>query len=270
MELMYKISKPLLGEDRVYRYKEKIALFLETDGKCAKCGMQYNCLDKGNSINTNKSNLEIAHIYGLRNFRSIQHDGKMFHIRSTDKLNSYENLILLCNKCHKNYDKIPNYNDYVEMVEIKKNLARKLSNETNVYIQLYFCLDEIIEVCNEIETIGNFNYDLTLFIDKLKLNKIDIYNQEHYKNYLTKYATYIDNFFRDCADDTGIKLVTCFSNVYNELKKTETDKNAILELISRSKILNELQKKMSIRLFDALLSYMIWKCEVLEKYDLTQ
>lgn len=267
MELQYIIHSPLIGSSRVYKETAKRALFLETNGKCAKCKVAYNALkfDENNAdLDFEKSNLEIAHIYGLKNFIGVVHKDNRFHIKDSTQLNGYDNLILLCNRCHKSYDSKPNYEDYVDMVALKSKLSSNWQLEYYVYNSLFFCLDDIIEVCRDIKSINDFDYDVIKFMEKMKKNNIDSINNKHYSYYLTTYALYINNFFKD-YNEIGRHLMTCFSNVYNFLKQKETDKNIIIKMLSKSDILIKLSESMNEKIFDALISYMIWKCEVLDK-----
>jgi|AKZA01.1.fsa_nt_gi hypothetical protein len=267
MELQYRIDNPLIGSNRVYSETAKRSLFLETSGKCAKCGEPYNALnfnEADGELDFSRSNLEIAHIYGLKNFTGVVHKGNKFHIKDSTQLNTYDNLLLLCIICHKSYDNEPSYEDYVRMVNLKSKLSDNWKLEYYIYNNLFFCLNEIIDVCKDIGYINDFDYEAIKFMQKMENNDIDTLNRKHYSDYLTSYALYIDNFFND-YDEVGTRLMTCFSKVYSYLKEKEKDKNNILRMFSKSDILIELSKCMNEKIFDALISYMIWKCEVLDK-----
>lgn len=271
VEFIYSIETPLYGISRTYTTSEKRALYMESSGVCARCGTPNNTLTFDEDVNNidisfEKSNLEIAHLYGLRNFKNVIHKGNLFHIKGVESINSFDNLLLLCHKCHTCYDDNPTYEKYVKMVELKNELTNHYKREDFIYKSLFFSLDEIEKVCKTITISEAFNYNVTKFLKKLEINEIDNVNIEHYSMYLTKYALSIDSFFKD-YDEQGKKLLLCFAKIYSELKKVEDDKNIILKEISKNKIINQLAKTMNELVFNALVSYMIWKCEVLDKYD---
>lgn len=265
MNLKYSLTQPLIGTTRKYTASAKRCLLLETNGKCAKCKTAYNQFDDATSINDERSNLEIAHIYGLRNFQNIPHENKKFHVQYTEDLNSYENLILLCKKCHQDYDRNPNYECYKKMVLLKSTISSTHTTNSYIYTQLSFYLDDIVQLCHTIQDKKNFTYDTSAFLEKMKKNKIDTPNINHYSTYLTTYAISIDTFFRDYQNDLGIRLIECFSIVYKKLKDNESDKNRILDFLSEAEFLKNLSNHCNRKLFDALVAYMIWKCEVLDK-----
>lgn len=274
MDLIYTLKGPLFGQDRKYKANEKRALLLETSGVCPICGKQINVFNNVDDIDDievsfEKANLQIAHIYGLKNFGKVKHQGNLFHIKNEEYLNSYDNLILLCGGCHGEYDANPSYELYVKMVKFKNELSSNYKREDYVYKALYFSLDEIKSVCERVTINEEDDFEAETFNKKLELNKIDIINSRHYLVYLTDYATSIDNFFKE-FDVVGKKLFKCFSSLYDSLKKDESDKNNILKLFAKSKILYQLSKTMNELVFDGLIAYMIWKCEVLDKYDTTK
>lgn len=119
--LSYSLGKPIYGKTRKYKANTKKALLFENNNKCPMCG----CPSNINAVNLtdenyDKTNFEIAHIYGLKNSDKLDYPG-LYHIKDINEINSYKNLLLLCSDCHKKYDNPPTYKKYIEMLDVKKS-----------------------------------------------------------------------------------------------------------------------------------------------------
>lgn len=271
MELKYKLDKPLIGEDRRYSSHCKRSLFFASSQVCLVCqklidDFDYETIDKI-VPNSGRSSLEIAHLYALKNFDKIDHKDKLFHISTIEDLNSFDNLTLLCNTCHQEYDKPPTYEKYEKMFQRKKNITENFESRNYIYHKLYFYIDEILLFCEKIEDIEveTVDYDSESFLRKMKINNIKPNYILLQTVWLTKYKDKIDFFFVN-NDDIGNRLLAAFGSLYRELRKIYgDDKNEIISKLRTNELFEDFYMSFDDTLYEALLAYMIWKCEVLDK-----
>lgn len=267
IQLEHKLEKPFYSKEK-RKYSSEIyrALLDESQHKCNLCGVTNNDL-KDNK----KTNLEIAHIYGLRNFTKVNHDNKLFHIFNSNQLNGYGNLIILCKDCHQKYDKNPTYKKYVEMVNLKKKITNEYHLREYIYNELSNNRNEIIKICTRIKINDiKFDYNVMYFDNKMKYNKINIDYTKYFEYLLTNYVGIIDDYYSKYYGNDMIKLLKFFSDMYINISKIEKNKNILLSIMLHDNNLKALQDKINTSIFEALIVYMIWKCEVLEKYDISK
>ena len=109
---------------KTYSAAEENAFTTEVDGKCPLCGKAL-FYKKGNA---SFKGYEIAHIYPL-NATPAEVQVLKGEKRLSSDLNSSENLIALCVKCHKQFDKPRTIAEYRRLVAIKLSLIRRAEQQ---------------------------------------------------------------------------------------------------------------------------------------------
>ncbi len=265
MDLKYNIEEEISGEKRNYKEGTKKALLLECDGICPKCKkVKANIkIENLDSDNYDKLNLEIAHIYGLNNFKKLNKLNKKFHIKYKQEINTYKNLILLCHECHREYDNPPTYEKYKEMVALKKELKEKFNIEGYIFQQLSLISDNLeeLESLADIDYVEEYN-NTTNFINKLIYNNIPKMKEKNLMHQAVTYYLGIDEYFSKVEPDIGEKILNIYGSIYEETKINFKEKNEILDILvsKTNSILN-----VNLEICQALLMYTIFKCNVLEK-----
>ncbi|XMB85405.1 HNH endonuclease [Mycoplasmatota bacterium WC44] len=270
-ELDHYLTKPLVGTHRSYKKQAYRALFLETNFRCGNpdCHVKINIdFEEENDI-SGKSNLQIAHIYGLKSFTEIGYNN-YFHINTISDLNSYHNLIILCEECHSKYDETPTYDDYLKMLQIKSKINKDASIEDRIYSSLIFASSDIGNLKLKFEELLNssFSYDATKFLKKIDINSINSMNRRKLLRSIKDEVVAVNNYFENYNPEFGKVVLSILGKLYLELVDIGTDKDDILLLLRD----NEFRREMNIDddIMLALVTYAVWKCEVLDKYDSTK
>lgn len=263
-EPKYKIGRELHGEDRTYSASTVKALWLESDGKCLSCSVPYNFDYEDPNAKMENSNLQIAHIFGLRNFKHLSKGKKKFHIKNESELNKYNNLILICKKCHGNYDKKCTYQEYLKMLELKRKVYVEKGTKEYVYSCLLASQDGIEEIANQLNSGTVFEeYDVAFFNQKIEYNSITPMKSKNMRQNFSEYTPIIETYFNEVNPELGLVLLGLCKQVYRKLKKANHNQTETLDKIKKYFHINELG--MDSEISDAIIAYAVWKCEVLEK-----
>lgn len=265
-EAKYVIGRELQGEDRTYSTSTIRALWLESDGKCPKCGCEYNYDFEDPSAKIENSNLQVAHIFGLRNFKYLSRSKKKFHIKDDTELNQYKNLMLLCKECHYSYDNPVTYLKYLDMLKIKKNVYIEKSSKEYVYSCLLASQDEVQELTKKLNSnkVASTGYDVTFFNKKIKFNLISDMKSTNMRRNFIDYTPVIEEYANKINPEFGILMLSLCRDIYVRLKQTNHDQNDVIDTMKQYLHINKIG--MDSEIADAILAYAIWKCEVLEKY----
>ncbi len=262
-ERKHLLSKHIESDkERIYSSGELKFLFAETRNRCGSCKkpLNWNLTD---AINSKKN--QIAHIYGKKLFAKASLPLKeKYHISDVSEINQYHNLIILCDKCHLDYDNNPTYNKYIKILEAKEHVAKSVSNKTFVY----FALEDILERIKE----GAFNnisasgvnglsgYKKSELILKLKFNSINNLKTTKVISDMISYFKIINDLINDF--DKEKEHLKKYNEVYLQLKNIYEDKNEILNIIDNSLI--ETDYDLFVDIIPIITNYMIMNCEVLD------
>lgn len=248
--------------DRRYTSGELKLLFAETNSRCGDCGKP---LDWNFEGDINSKHNQVAHIYGKKLFNKVGMPlSKKYHIVSEDEINRYNNLIILCDTCHKEYDRQPTYDKYKRILKYKEKISTRVSNKTYIY----FALEDIInrirdgafervvpEMDNKME-----EYEKTKLKHKLKFNKINTIKSAHVMNDMRLFFRNLKIIFDEMED--GKKYLKKYNQVYTSLKENFDDKNEIINIINSALV--ETDTNLFNEIVPIITSYMIMNCEVLE------
>lgn len=276
-KLKYTLKEHLNGaSERYYTSGLVKLLFAEVGTVCPKCNetldwhVSKNFDEKLNlcNIDVDSSDNQIAHIYGRRLFKknNLSLD-KPYHIKDSDRLDMYENLIILCKNCHKKYDCQPTYEKYVEMLKIKKKINEKINIESYMISVFHEFSNEFIKVHSNIESRdykdGNSeeinDYQKVYLKEKLLQNNISRTQGDEIINTNIDYFQLIKTLIEN--EDEGDKLINAFNIAYKKLKKDTDNKDEILQKLKKSFYNQEFYLS---KMFEKVLSYMIMICEVLD------
>lgn len=279
-ELKYKHDIPLGLPNTVTRRHATIpkirVLLSETRNTCPICK---SIIQSSNIASDKKYIGNIAHIYARNNFfvnkDKISKDmfPNYYHIQKKEELDETHNLILLCEICHENYDKISNinYESYKAMLEKKKELSIVISEEEKLYNAVIY-LNENIDLFKEKATRGLFNtfrdkgFKKKKVVKKFKNNGIDIskvnstYKKEIINttlNNLRKYYILLDN-----NEELTVEKIQEVGLIYDNLKNGLKDKEKILNIMFNIMTKNNTYEY--VEQIQAIISYCIMKCEVLD------
>lgn len=265
-ELKYKLTKPLYAvkDKRAFRDSEIKLLFTEVDNRCPSCNKSLHW-DYTSVINSKHN--QIAHIYGRRNFSAVTHDGvNKFHIKDINVIDNYENLIILCDTCHKKYDKSPNYTDYKKYVSLKKILFQRLdvitlvNNALQYIVELYNDDDLFLDLKNLLTTTHKTKYIKTKLKKKLAHNKVSIAYQKDILNDVKYYYIGIKDYFLD--DEKFEKIQSEYNSVYKSLKAKHSS-DEIINLLVKS-LINSSNETEYYHVYRTIVSFFVMNCEVLE------
>jgi hypothetical protein len=143
-------------ERRNIQANEQLILYSEVGGICPLCPTVLVYEKNGR----NQKGFEIAHIYPLNPLQKEVVLLKDEEILNSD-LDHSDNLICLCNPCHKKYDKDKSVQEYCELVKVKKDiLKRKKEQEiwtkTSIEKEIFEIIDLL--VAQDLEFDDNLEY----------------------------------------------------------------------------------------------------------------
>jgi hypothetical protein len=243
------------------------AHLLEVDGLCPLCG-NYLLIGKGKRMN---KKYQIAHIYP-----NSPTPNEVTELQGLERLGTnceeFENKIALCKDCHGYYDDHKTKDEYLKLIEIKKNLLR--ASRAKISTSHQDLEHEIVIVINALSNIDQ------LTLQKMKLEyqalKISRKIEETYtvlkikiEIYVCIYFNFIKETFQnlDQARQINFDLVT--SEIRSSFLKCEE------EIVSKSEIFEALVKWVksksagsSSEACEAIISYFVQSCEVF--HEITQ
>lgn len=165
--LLIRTSWNMANKRKKATHNKVLLLFCEVGGVCPRCqrGLVYEKKDR-----THRS-FEIAHIYPL-NPRPDEAALLAGEERLSTDVNSLDNLILMCERCHTRFDKPRTTEEYQEIVRLKKKLISQADAK-----QEWGTNHLETEIANVIEAICNADIkdeDIDLSYDPKKVDeKVD-------------------------------------------------------------------------------------------------
>lgn len=212
----------------------------------------------------NQKGFEIAHIYPLN---PLPKEVKL--LKSEEKLNldldHSDNLICLCNPCHKKYDKDKTVEEYRELLKKKKDIVKRkkeqeIWSKTSVEKQIF----EIIEllVYQDFEFEDNLEYSPKTIDDKTN-ETITVLTKRKIHQNVQDYFFKISSKFKeiDFVEPMTTEIISSqIKTHYLLLKKQGTNQKEIFEAMVTW--LQKQTKQDTREASEIIISYFIQNCEI--------
>lgn len=147
----------MANKRRKIQPNEQLILHAEVNGACPLCPTTLVYEKNGQ----NQKGFEIAHIYPLN---PLPHE--VILLKDEERLNSDsdhgDNLICLCNPCHKRYDKNKTVEEYRQLVAIKKDILKRKKEQdiwtrTTIELEIFEIIDLLVKEDLEFEDNVEYN-----------------------------------------------------------------------------------------------------------------
>ena len=253
----------MTAKRRTYSAADENAFTTEVDGKCPLCGKAL-FYKKGKS---SFKGYEIAHIYPL-NAKPEEVVELKNEKRLSPDLNSFENLIVLCVKCHGEFDKPRTAAEYRRLVAIKISLIRRAEQQQ---IQAQYHLEkDISRVIDGLDSISLPSTEVTLSYDPKKIDeKLDstmpFSTKNKIKHNVSDYYQYVRQRFEEIEHETPnmSELISVQVKVfYTQQKTLQLSQHAIFTNIV-SWFFAKTQPK-TLEAAEIVASYFVQNCEIFE------
>ena len=266
-QLKKAVSNDPYNIKRVNPTESELRLFLrEVDYHCPLCGKE---LQSHKQKKKDQKLFQIAHIYP--NSPTIEQYEELHNLeRLGTNSEDFENKIALCLECHSTQDYHTTSIEYLDLVNIKKELLKQtalhdittsLSLEkdiSNLLLKLRFLSDKDIAQLNyDPVPIAN-KFDSSEFLLKAKIS-----------GYVLNYYTFIRDFFRENDGVNGFHLQILSEQVkscFVKMNDITNEKSAIFKEIVQW-IANKTSCQ-SIEACEAVVSFFVQNCEVF--YEVSQ
>lgn len=259
------LSKPkdiitLSKERRKIPPNEKLILHAEVNGVCPLCPTILIYEKNGR----NQKGFEIAHIYPLNPLPK-----EVILLKGEEKLNPdldhRNNLLCLCNPCHKRYDKDKTVEEYRELVKIKKNiLKRKMEQEiwskTSIEKQIFEIIELLVD--QDLEFEDNLEYSPETIDDKTN-DSITVLTKRKIHQYVQDYYYKISAKFKelDFVEPLTTEIISSqIKTHYLLLKKQGANQKDIFNAMVTW--LQKQTKQNNREASEIIISYFIQNCEI--------
>lgn len=237
---------------------EEMKYLLEVEGFCPCCG-KYLLKDKNGRSN---KLFQIAHIYPNSPLPQ-----EVIELNGLERLGNnsedFENKIALCKDCHGYYDYHKTKEEYLKLLNKKKELlhlndANKILSKQPIEEQITIIINELM---NTKETLTELEINALKISDKIEESSLLLKNKV--EMYVTHYFLYINEQFKNLSTQGKINFEVIASQVRLAFLQAEN------ELKSKNDIFNRLTdwlknktQAASIEACEAIISYFIQDCEV--------
>lgn len=239
---------------------EQLILHSEVNGVCPLCPTVLIYEKNGR----NQKGFEIAHIYPLNPLPK-----EVELLKNEEKLNSDldhgDNLICLCNPCHKRYDKDKTVEEYQELLRKKKDILKRkkeqeLWSRTSIEKQIF----EIIEVLvdQDFEFDDNLEYSPKTIDDKTD-DTITVLTKRKIHQNVQDYFYKISAKFKDIDFIEPMTTEIISSQIkthYLLLKKQGSNQKEIFDAMVAW--LQKQTKQDNREASEIIISYFIQNCEI--------
>jgi hypothetical protein len=249
----------------ISRYDE-LQLFAEVDGICPNCPT----ILIGNKGGKKRKDYEIAHIYPLNPKVEETEILKNQEILNHD-LNHSDNLICLCLKCHNEFDNPRTLEEYLNLLNKKKDLIR-LSKEksywlnSNIENEIFEIIDFLANEDFDFNEPDILNYNPKTIDDKTDYTITKLTKRKIHKN-VQDYFNQVKNKFRDLDSlqpGTTETISIQIKQHYLLLKKNDSKKNQKEIFDAMIEWLNKRTNNKSCESSEIIISYFIQNCEIFE------
>ena len=234
----------------------------EVDFHCPLCG---KVLQSHNQKKFNKK-FEIAHIYPNR--PKFEQYINLNHLeRLGENSESFENKIALCKDCHSEYDHHTTKDEYLKLVEKKKQLNNLIDmSEILDTIDIDRSIKTVINKLKQIEVEEDDNIELNynpVEIDN-KIKDYSIFRKKIKNNVLTYFPLVRDIFKEVVGDDNDYEIISIeIKKAYIKIKKMSEKQELIF-----SKMVEWLKNKtqeLTNDVCEIIISYFVQNCEVFDE-----
>jgi len=248
---------------KTYSAADENAFTTEVDGKCPLCGKAL-FYKKGKS---SFKGYEIAHIYPL-NAKPEEVQELKEEERLSSDLNSSQNLIALCVKCHTQFDKPRTAVEYRRLVAIKRSLIRR-AEQQQIQTQ-YHLQEDIIRVIDGLDSLAALPPGVALSYDPKKIDdKLDstvpFSTKNKIKHNVSDYYQYVRLRFEEIERDTPNRselIATQVKAFYTQQKVLQLPQHVIFTNVVDWFIAKTTPK--TIEAAEIVASYFVQSCEVFE------
>lgn len=239
---------------------ELLILHSEVDGVCPLCPTTLIYEKNGK----NQKGFEVAHIYPLNPLPK-----EIILLKNEEKLNSdsdhSDNLICLCNPCHKRYDKDKTVEEYRELVKKKKDiLKRKKEQEIWAKTSIEKEIFEIIEllVYQDLEFEDNLEYNPKTIDDKSNESITVLTKRKIHKN-VQDYFYKISSKFKELDFLKPMTTEIISSQIKTHFLLLKSQGNNQKEIFEAMVSWLQKQTKQDSReASEIIISYFIQNCEI--------
>jgi hypothetical protein len=239
---------------------EKLILYSEVNGVCPLCPTVLIYEKNGK----NQKGYEIAHIYPFNPLPK-----ELILLKNEDLLNPNsdhaDNLICLCNPCHKKYDKDKTVEEYRELVRKKKDILKRkkeqeIWSKTSIEIQIV----EIIKILvgQELDFNDNLEYSPKT-IDEKTNSSITILTKRKIHQNVRDYFHKISIQFKelDFLEPMTTEIISSQIKTHFLLLKQQGDnqKEIFDAMVSW---LQKQTKQDNLEASEIIISYFIQNCEI--------
>ena len=248
-------------ERRKFSQNEEKKLVAEVGRVCPICSKDL-FFDKNDKIG---KLYEIAHIYPINITPEQLNILNGVEILGKD-LNDLENLILLCRDCHKKFDNPRRRDEYLKMVELKKNLMKK--TEIALLYNDYYIekrLEEILRKLSSEDEMEEIETKLSLLAKKIedKIGDTKKNFKRQIKNNVSDYYAIINRILAELdeddtmfSDNLSCQIKSAFTKFYSIEKNKEKVFFYLCDWLNM-KNGNEYKEESEI-----IISFFIQNCEV--------
>ncbi|WP_298529472.1 ABC-three component system protein [uncultured Christiangramia sp.] len=239
---------------------EQLILHSEVDGICPLCPTVLIYQKNGN----NQKGFEIAHIYPLnplpKEIELLEDEERL----STDPDHG-NNLICLCNPCHKRYDKDKTVKEYRELVKTKKAILKRkkeqsLWKKTNIQDEIFEIIDLLVS--QDLDFEDNLDYNPKT-IDKktdstitlLTKRKIHQNVQDHFFKIKEKFKN-LDSLEPMTTEIISSQIKTHYLLLKQQGNNQKEIFDAMVEWLQKQT--NQKNKDAS----EVIISYFVQNCEI--------
>ncbi len=236
----------------------------EVNGYCPLCGKKL-LVKKGKRVN---KQYQIAHIYP--NSPTMIQEEELFGLeRLGDNCESFDNKIALCKNCHGYYDDHTTKEEYLKILELKKNLLEK-SNARD-HISSDELEEELIEIIEEIIMISDEELrKVELKYKGMKISKkLDDSNsllRRKIERNVSLYYGFIKESFQNMEDEGKKKfnlIAAEFKTAFIKSSYESKDKQVIFDVL-----VEWVDSKVSSKSHEAceiMVSFFVQNCEVFDE-----
>lgn len=241
-------------------HNEQLILHSEVSGICPLCPTVLIYEKNGR----NQKGFEIAHIYPLNPLPK-----EVELLKNEEKLNSDldhgDNLICLCNPCHKKYDKDKTVEEYQELLRKKKDILKRrkeqeLWSRTSIEIQIFEIIEVLVDQDFEFE--DNLEYSPKTIDDKTD-ETITVLTKRKIHQNVQDYFFKISAKFKDIDFVEPMTTEIISSQIkthYLLLKKQGSNQKEIFDAMVAW--LQKQTKQDNREASEIIISYFIQNCEI--------
>lgn len=248
-----------------YHRNEHSMLYSETGGACPLCAVPM--MFKKEASKHPITGYEIAHIYPL-NPNASQRKALAGYAAPAE-INALENVILLCPNCHTRYDKDFKVEEYLKLLDIKKNYLSKAkekitASQYELQEEVHEILDIIVSSESDYGDLSPKKLDVNSLDEKLKTGMSPLQKRQIRSNAIDFFVP-IRNKIRliEQRDQAAIRILQNQINTYYLIMNRENpgNKDVVFNCIAQWV---SFKTGKSIIASEILTSFFVQNCEVFD------